>query len=146
MRNSAERIRRATLAVAVSLALCTVLPTLAQGPGPIKWTQLSSQQREALQPLEGEWNGLEPVRQQRWMRFADKYPELGPQEKQRVQTQLRAWVNLTPAERRAARDNYVQSRKWTPEQRQRAWERYSNLPPEERDAIAAEAQAKKPVR
>ncbi len=142
-----RRLRRgvtfASFVVAVSVAVAHPPLAAAPAPTPTRWSQLSPQQREALAPLEGDWNELTPVRQQRWIRFADRYPELKPEEQQRVQERLRGWVGLSTAERRAARESYVQSRNWTPEQRQRAWDRYSNLPPAERDALAEDARKAK---
>lgn len=138
-----RRLRRgvafASFVVAAGIAVPYPPLAAAAGPTPTPWSQLSPQQREALAPLEADWNELTPVRQQRWIRFSDRYPELKPEEQQRVQERLRGWVGLSTAERRAARERYVQSRNWTPEQRQRAWDRYSNLPSAERDALAEDA-------
>jgi hypothetical protein len=57
---------------------------------------------------------------------------------------MRAWAGLSPQDRQAARKNFREAQKFTPEQRQRAWEQYNALPSEEREKLQQEATQIKP--
>ena len=59
----------------------------------------------ALAPLAEEWDQLEPLRRQKWLGIIKRYASMKPDEQARVQEKMREWVQLTPAERRQARQN-----------------------------------------
>ena len=58
---------------------------------------------------------------------------------------MREWVRMTPEERRVVRENYTRAKKIDPSQKSEQWEKYQQLPEEEKQKLAAEAQAKKQV-
>lgn len=109
------------------------------------WKHLSRPQQIALEPLEGEWDKMEGLRKQKWLEIANRYSSMKPDEQGRVHERMRAWLKLTPAERRVARENYTLSKKLDKGQKSAQWEQYQQLPEEEKRKLAADAAVKKGV-
>jgi hypothetical protein len=110
------------------------------------WAELTSQQREILMPLSGEWDQLESFRRKKWLGIAQRYPSLPPDEQNRVQQRIKAWVNLSPSERQRARDLYKSLRKAAPEERAavvQKWQEYKELPDTEKERLRKKAPAGK---
>ena len=110
-----------------------------------QWKDLSLPQQVALDPLKAEWNHMEAVRKQKWLDIANRYSSMKPDEQQRVQERMRAWLKLTPEERRVARENYTLSKKIDKGQKSAQWEQYQQLPDEEKRKLADAAATKKQV-
>ena len=53
------------------------------------WNKLSHAQQQALQPLAGEWNKLEPLRKQKWLDIASRFASMSPDEQNRVHERMR---------------------------------------------------------
>lgn len=109
------------------------------------WKDLTPPQRIALEPLTSEWDRMEGVRKQKWLEIANRYAAMNPDEQQRIQERMRAWIKLTPDQRRVARENYTLSKKIGKDQKSAQWEQYQQLPEEEKRKLAAEAAAKKKI-
>ncbi|MBC7686269.1 MAG: DUF3106 domain-containing protein [Bdellovibrionales bacterium] len=109
------------------------------------WKDLSKAQQLALDPLRAEWDQLDATRKQKWLEIANRYSSMKADEQQRVQERMRAWLKLTPEERRLARENYTLSKKIDKGQKSAQWEQYQALPEEEKRKLAAEAALKKQV-
>jgi hypothetical protein len=109
------------------------------------WKELSRPQQVALEPLQGEWDKMEGLRKQKWLEIANRYSSMKPDEQLRVHERMRAWLKLTPEERRVARENYTLSKKLDKSQKSAKWEQYQQLPEEEKRKLAADAAAKKQV-
>lgn len=107
------------------------------------WKDLSAPQQLALDPLKAEWDHMEAARRQKWLDIANRYSSMKPDEQQRVQERMRAWLKLTPEERRLARENYTLSKKIDKGQKSAQWEQYQQLPEEEKRKLAADAATKK---
>jgi len=109
------------------------------------WSDLNAAQQQALSPLEPTWEELGPVRKQKWISIGNRLAKMNPDEKARVQERMREWVNLTPAERKAVRENFARAQKKAtpPGQRAAEWEQYQQLPEEAKRALAEAAAAKK---
>lgn len=107
------------------------------------WKELSAPQRVALDPLKLEWDHLDAARKAKWIDIANRYSSMKPDEQQRVQERMRAWVKLTPEERRVARENYTLSKKIDKTQKASQWEQYQQLPDDEKRKLAADAAVKK---
>jgi hypothetical protein len=116
------------------------LPILTDKP---LWKELSAPQRVALDPLKLEWDRLDSARKAKWIDIANRYASMKPDEQQRVQERMRAWVKLTPEERRVARENYTLSKKIDKSQKASQWEQYQQLPEEQKRKLAADAAIKK---
>jgi hypothetical protein len=136
----------AGVATAQSLpAPAAVTPTAAPVAAKPLWKDLSLPQQVALDPLKSEWDRMEAIRKQKWLEIANRYSSMKADEQQRVQERMRAWLKLTPEERRLARENYTLSKKIGKDQKSAQWEQYQQLPEEEKRKLAADAASKKHV-
>lgn len=125
----------ATLCAITALGVLLSLPAAAEdGPA---WRSLSAQQRSALKPLERDWATIDAARKQKWLEIAARYPNLPPEEQQRLSGRMSAWAGMTPTERGQARLNFQESRQVTPQERQARWQAYQALSPEEKRRLAA---------
>ena len=125
-------------------ALAVKVPSVATVDKPL-WKELSRPQQVALEPLQGEWDTMEGLRKQKWLEIANRYASMKADEQVRVHERMRAWVKLTPEERRVARENYTLSKKLDKSQKSAKWEQYQQLPEEEKRKLAADAAASKQV-
>jgi len=115
-------------------------PALAAVPliVPPTWAELPPQKQQILAPLSGEWNQLESWRKNKWLEIATRYPQMGAEEQQRIQRRMKAWVNLTPEERKAAREKYKNVQQASVEQREalkQMWSEYQTLPDDEKERL-----------
>lgn len=117
----------------------------AQPPSKPRWADLSPTQKQALAPLESEWDNLDTFRKNKWLVIGNKFASMKPDEQQRVQDRMRDWVRLTPEQRRMARENYLRAQKLKPDQKSAQWEQYQQLPEEQKKKLAADAAGKKHV-
>jgi hypothetical protein len=109
------------------------------------WSALSHPQQVALEPLAGEWDRMEAIRKQKWLEIANRFASMKPDEQARVHERMRDWVKMSPEERRVVRENYTRTKKIGPSQKSEQWEKYQQLPEEQKKQLAAEAMAKKQV-
>ena len=136
--------RRATFALAgFALILLVGTPALAQAPaGGPAWNQLSPQQREALAPLAGQWTTIPAENKRKWLEIADRYPQLSPEGKARMQARMTDFARLTPEQRRTARENFQRAYELPRESRESAVERYRSLPDDRKKELSARSQRK----
>jgi hypothetical protein len=109
------------------------------------WTDLTPAQQQALAPLSGEWDKLNSARKSKWLVIGNKYAAMTPDEQQRVQARMREWVKLTPEQRRMARESYTRAKKLDPNQKSEHWEKYQQLPEEQKKKLAADAASRKRI-
>lgn len=114
--------------------------TTSAAEGPAEWRALTPQQREALQPLAGQWHQMDDTAREKWLNVADRYKRLSPAEQSRVRERMARWSDLAPQARGEARLRFQQSRQLPAEERQRKWEAYQSLPAETREALSRRAQ------
>lgn len=122
-------------------SLLTAPGAVAQQAGPASaksarpaWSELSPKQQAVLAPLAADWDKLDTTRRKKWVTIANRYPRMKPDEQQRLQSRMQDWANLTPAQRRVAREKY-QSLKQLPrtergEIRRKWWQRQQAPDPE----------------
>ena len=118
------------------------MPASAQA----KWSDLSAQRQDALQPLAGEWDKLDSVRRKKWLVIADRYPSMAPKEQKRMQARMAEWARLSPEQRREARENYKKAKTVPTEQKKAEWKQYQTLPDAQKQQLAETAEQKKPAR
>ena len=126
-----------TLLVLIA-ALCIAFSAAAQtktdakkAPRPA-WSELTPAQQQVLAPLQADWEQLDTTRRKKWMAIADRYPTMKPAQQQRLQKRMQEWAQLTPEERRAARERYQTLKKLPPERRREVkekWEERRSAPP-----------------
>ena len=122
-----------------------------QSPSPLlpapNWMGLTLEQRQALAPLEHDWDGLDESQKSKWLEVAPRFAALAPQERERIHERMRAWAALSPAERQRARVGYQMVQQLKTQDREAKWEAYQALSPERRRELAekaAQKQAAKP--
>lgn len=101
------------------------------------WSELSPKQQAVLAPLAAEWENLDSTRRKKWVSIANRYPRMKPDEQQRLQARMQDWVNLTPAQRRVARENYEAFKQLPRAQRgevKQKWEQQQSTSPTETPA------------
>jgi hypothetical protein len=139
--------RRRREVLALSAATATLMlgrGALAQSPagGGPSWNQLSPQQREALAPLAGQWSTIPADSKRKWIEIADKYPQLSPEGKARMQARMAEFARLTPEQRRTARENFQRAYELPLESRESAVQQYQALPPEAKKELGERGQRK----
>lgn len=138
------RFRIAILGLTAALLVAPVsafeFPSLRQP----NWQELSPQQKQTLAPLGPEWDQMDDARRKKWVGIAARYPHLTPEEQARIQNQMREWAKLSPQQRKAVREKYKAMRKAPADKRstRELWERYQELPEEERQRLQQEAKAR----
>lgn len=100
------------------------------------WQQLSPLQQAVLASLESDWNTFTPSSKIKWLKVADRYPTMSGAEQERLQSRMAAWAKLPQKDRRLARDNYLSSLQFPPEQKAAAWEAYQQLSEEQKQKLA----------
>lgn len=91
------------------------------------WSELSPKQQAVLAPLAADWDKLDTTRRKKWVAIANRYPKMKPDEQQRLQSRMQDWANLTPAQRRVARENYQSLKQLPNSQRgevKQKWQQY----------------------
>lgn len=101
------------------------------------WSELSATHQQILLPLQPLWDTIPELNRRKWQRIADLYPKLKPEEQQRLQERMAEWVRMTPQQRRLARENYQITRQLPQEKKAEAWDRYQQLPEEQKKKLAA---------
>jgi len=111
------------------------------------WRELSEDRQQILSPLAEDWDNMENYRRKKWLGIADRYPAMGEEEQARVQRRMRSWAEMTPLQRREAREKYKNLKQLPPERKEavkQKWEEYSNLSEEQRLQLK-EAGSNRPV-
>ena len=143
-----RHIRRSALAAVVCTCAALWLPesTAANGlagpptsPGKTAWSSLSANERQALQPLQKDWDTLTGDRQKKWLEVAARMPIMADEERGRVRERMAEWARMTPAQRAQARLQFQEFRHWPSEDRQARWEAYLALSEKERAQFAGQA-------
>jgi len=110
---------------ALTLGLCIALSSFASA-APKKqpdWAQLMPEQQQILAPLASDWNNFDATTRKKWLLTAKRYPKMKPEQQQRLQAQMRRWAELTPEQRRIARENYKKKREMV----KRRWQERQKL-------------------
>ncbi|WP_265919048.1 DUF3106 domain-containing protein [Cupriavidus nantongensis] len=101
------------------------------------WADLSPVNQRILAPLQPLWDTLPELNRQKWLRIAARYPKYSPAEQARLQARMTEWVRMTPQQRRLARENYQITRSLPTEKKAEAWDKYQQLPEEQKKKLAA---------
>lgn len=151
-RPDALRRRLAALLLAVSGAAAgwCLLPAAAHAqaasgaaPAPAAasarpaWSELSPVNQRILEPLQPLWDTLPELNRRKWLRIAERYPKFSPAEQARLQARMAEWVKMSPQQRRLARENYQITRALPAEKKAEAWDKYQQLPEEQKKKLAA---------
>lgn len=102
----------------------------------LDWQQLTPLQQAVLVSLESDWSSFTTASKTKWLKVANRYPTMSNAEQERLQSRMAAWAKLPQKDRRLARDNYLSSLQFPPEQKAAAWEAYQQLSEEEKQKLA----------
>lgn len=105
-------------------------------PNNLEWSHLNPLQQAVLASLESDWSSFTPASKNKWLKVANRYPTMSSAEQERLQSRMAAWAKLPQKDRRLARDNYLSSLQFPPEQKAAAWEAYQQLSEEEKQKLA----------
>jgi hypothetical protein len=109
------------------------------------WHTLTPRQQTVLAPMQSEWNKLSDINRSKWIKIADRYPRLSKDQQTRLQSRMREWVELTPYQRRIARENYQISKQLSAEKKAEAWQDYQQLTDAQKRKLEAASRANKPA-
>ena len=110
------------------------------------WEGLNSGQQKILAPLESDWDYMHPDSRKKWIQVANLYPKMSAADKERLQSRMTSWSNLSQKDRRLARENYLSSLKFPAEKKAEAWSAYQKLSDEQKKKLAqTETNKKKPT-
>jgi hypothetical protein len=113
-------------------------PSAEQEDGP-SWSQLSPQQRANLAPIQAQWQGMAGSTKEKWLVLSRRMVNMKADERDRIQSRMSQWANLTPVERGQARLQFNQARRVAPDARAERWKLYNELSEDERRQLAARA-------
>lgn len=103
------------------------------------WKELSSVQHQSLSPLASVWDELDGQHKLKWLEISRRFEKMKPDEQTRMQERMRAWVALTPEQRRVAREVYSRAKKLNTDQKSAQWLQYQQLPEEQKKKLMEEA-------
>ena len=109
----------------------------------LAWSRLNASQREALAPLESFWSELEEHRRRKWIKIADRFHQLSPEQQATAQEKMQEWAALPASDRRQARAAFGGVTDVVPEEvRVMKWNEYQRLAPQEKQRLIELAQQK----
>lgn len=111
----------------------------AQNPSDPAWRNLTEEQHEALAPLAGEWDSYDRTRKRKWLKIAERYRNLSPEGKKRLQERMPELAHLSPEERIRTRQNFQHAYTLSPEEREAKTQGFQELPDDKKKALAAKA-------
>ncbi len=120
-------------------------PPLAVDTNPLSWAHLTDAQHAALAPFAAEWDGFSDERKRKWIKIASRFAKMSPEAQKRLHERVAEWVRMTPDQRRVARENYQVSKALPPQARQKAWQAYQELSPEQKAKLAAIERKRRPT-
>ncbi len=106
-----------------------------------QWAELTVAQQQALAPLSSTWNAINEAQKRKWLALSKNYPNLLPAEQATLHSRMSEWAALSPQQRADARLNFAESKNLPVDDKKAKWEAYKALPAEEKQKLAADAQA-----
>lgn len=122
-------------------------PSAIATPAQPQWSELTVEQKTILAPLSYDWDGMDSARQKKWLGITRRFFTMTPDGQRRVQLQMQDWGELTPEQRRVARENFITANRLPVEKKQelkQKWQEYSGLPEEEKERLKQHA-ARRPL-
>jgi hypothetical protein len=108
----------------------------------LAWSRLQVEQQRILASLAPpKWNQLSQLQQRQWVALTRGYFHLSPRQQAKIQDQMRAWADLTPAQRQLARKHFAQVQSVSRQNKQRSWQSYQALSLEEKHRLVQVAQS-----
>jgi hypothetical protein len=99
------------------------------------WSSLSPQQQADLAPLASIWSELSEQQRMKWQAVIRRPSFQKPEVREKLQRRMRHWASLSTQQRAQARLNFSRIHRLPPEERQRQWQAYQELPASERQRL-----------
>ena len=99
------------------------------------WSSLSPQQQADLAPLASIWSELSEQQRMKWQAVIRRPSFQKPEVREKLQRRMRHWASLSTQQRAQARQNFSRIHRLPPEERQRQWQAYQELPASERQRL-----------
>ena len=99
------------------------------------WIDLTPAQQTALAPLAPEWNTWSAAEKRSWVSLANRLAKMSDTQRTTAERRIREWANLTPAQRRLARQNYRLAKERPADQRMTEWHNYQTLTEEQQSVL-----------
>jgi Protein of unknown function (DUF3106) len=99
------------------------------------WVDLSPAQQQALAPFSARWNTFPREEKLSWVKLANRFGSMNPEQTAKLQTRMRGWADLSPEQRVRARANYNLASKVPQDQRVAEFEQYRGMTPEQRKIL-----------
>ncbi|MBN9426244.1 MAG: DUF3106 domain-containing protein [Burkholderiales bacterium] len=99
------------------------------------WSDLTPAQQAVLQPFAEQWNSWPAQEKLNWVSLANRMPRMKVEARDKISQRIREWAQLTPEQRRLARQNYRLAKRLPPDERMAQWERYQQLTPEQQSVL-----------
>ena len=115
-------------------------PAALSEPRP-RWSDLTPRQQQSLTPLAAHWASLSEGQKRKWLAISHNYPTMPPAEQAKLRSRMTEWVSLSPQQRSQARLNFAETKTLSTDEKNAKWEAYQALSPEERQKLAANANA-----
>ena len=110
-----------------------------------EWTELTTSQKLALQPLRDNWRYLGDTSKRKWIALSVNFNSMVPAEQLKLHARMNEWVALSLQERSQARLNFAQSKQVPQSHKSATWEAYQALSQEEKAKLARLEKDKKSV-
>lgn len=107
------------------------------------WKTLSKENQEFLFEMRAQWDKLPETDQRKWLKVAERYKTAPPEKQEKMRQRVAAWAQLTPEERRIARENFRALKAKQSEGRSANWESYQTLDEEQRLRLKDEQKQKR---
>lgn len=111
----------------------------AARPAKSGWSELPMAQREALAPLADHWNALSDAQKRKWLVVSKNYHDMPPPEQVKLHGRMNEWIGLSPQQRRTARFNFAETKRMSVDEKQKKWEAYQALSPDDRRRFSESA-------
>jgi hypothetical protein len=99
------------------------------------WVDLTPAQQKALAPFAPKWNTFPTQEKRSWVKLADRFGSMTPEQIAKLQARMKIWAELSPEQRLRARANYNLASKLPQDQRIAEFEQYRGMTPEQRKIL-----------
>lgn len=108
------------------------------------WADLKPEQQTALAPLQQQWLKMSEGQKRKWLEVSKNHSKFSDEDKAKLQERMHGWVKLSPEQRAQARINFSTAKTLSTEEKQKQWEAYQALSPDEKIQLQAKAKANTP--
>lgn len=106
------------------------------------WSELTAEQKEALQPLAAHWHSLHPGHKRKWLALSRNYANMSADDQTTLHSRMIEWAALSNQQRAQARLNFAEVKRVPADERKAKWEQYQALSEEEKRRLAERAPAR----